>query len=189
VSSTNRGSKRSEADFYPTPEWCVHALLNAWTPPKYGRWLEPCAGDGAIIKAVTSFYQDRYELLPAWEAVELRGECSDDLDRHALILSSQCPANFLQLDPAPGRYSVIITNPPYNLALEFIKHSLKFTDRVAMLLRLNFLASQSRREFHRRHPADVYVLSKRPSFTGSKTDSCEYAWFVWGDGGGKWRLL
>ena len=27
---------------------------------------------------------------------------------------------------------------------------------------------------------DVYVLPNRPSFTGHGTDSCEYAWFVFG---------
>jgi hypothetical protein len=26
---------------------------------------------------------------------------------------------------------------------------------------------------------DIYVIPNRPSFTGGKTDSIEYAWFVW----------
>ena len=49
-----------------------------------------------------------------------------------------------------------------------------------MLLRLSFLESKGRVKFHQDFPADVYVLAKRPSFTGDgKADSCAYAWFVW----------
>jgi hypothetical protein len=38
---------------------------------------------------------------------------------------------------------------------------------------------------------DVYVLSKRPSFSGNgKTDATAYAWFLFGPGrGGRWQVL
>lgn len=48
-----------------------------------------------------------------------------------------------------------------------------------MLLRLNFLGSQRRAAWLRAWTPDVYVLPRRPSFTGRGTDSCEYAWCVW----------
>ena len=48
-----------------------------------------------------------------------------------------------------------------------------------MLLRLNFLGSQERSDYLREHMPDIYVIPNRPSFTGGKTDSIEYAWFVW----------
>ena len=48
MSATNRGAVRNEHDFYPTPAWCVHRLLEA-VPLPAGRWLEPCVGDGAKI--------------------------------------------------------------------------------------------------------------------------------------------
>ena len=53
---------------------------------------------------------------------------------------------------------------------------------VIMLLRINFLSSQKRYDFWQQFPPDgLFVLSKRPSFTGTGTDSQEYAWFVWSD--------
>lgn len=50
---------------------------------------------------------------------------------------------------------------------------------MAILLRLNFLGTEGRSAFMREHAPDVYVLPNRPSFTGTKTDSIEYVWFVW----------
>jgi len=58
VSSTNRGNgKRSATDFYPTPPWCVHRLLDRLALPG-GRWFEPRAGQGAIISAVNGARTD-----------------------------------------------------------------------------------------------------------------------------------
>ena len=64
--------------------------------------------------------------------------------------------------------------------MEFLTHAMLFADRVVMLLRLNFLAGGGRADFMRAQEPDVYVLPNRPSFTGHGTDSCEYAWFVFG---------
>lgn len=88
-------------------------------------------------------------------------------------------------------------NPPYTHALEFVKVGLSLTRSssvegvVAALLRINWMAGQGRRDFHQAWPCDVWVLPKRPSFTGDgKTDATEYAWFVWGaEYGGRWKVL
>ena len=54
-----------------------------------------------------------------------------------------------------------------------------------MLLRLNWLGSEDRAAWLRRHPPSVYVLPNRPSFVeGGGTDATEYAWFIWGEGFG-----
>jgi len=42
---------RIKDDVYPTPEWCVHRLLDEWCPNLPSILLEPCVGDGAILKA------------------------------------------------------------------------------------------------------------------------------------------
>ena len=53
---------------------------------------------------------------------------------------------------------------------------------VIMLQRLKFLATQSRYEFWQQFPPDgIFVLSRRPVFVGTKSDSQEYCWFVWSD--------
>ena len=75
---------------------------------------------------------------------------------------------------------LIVTNPPFSLALEFLEKSLREAEVVVYLLRLNFLGSQKRKPFWEKNPpSHIFVLSKRPSFTGKGTDATEYAWFVW----------
>ena len=82
-----------------------------------------------------------------------------------------------------GLQDVIITNPPFSLAMEFLNKSLAVTTEkgiVIMLLRLGFMASKKRYEFMKENPpTDLYILHKRPSFTGKGTDSQEYAWCIW----------
>ena len=81
-----------------------------------------------------------------------------------------------------GDVDLIFTNPPFSLAQEFIEHSMMFAPTVIMLLRINFLGSQKRYDFWQQFPPDgLCILSKRPSFTGTGTDSIDYAWFIWSD--------
>ena len=173
MSATNRGAKRAEADFYPTPAWCVHRLLEAVSFPG-GQWLEPAAGDGAIIKAVSQKRRDVH-----WDACDIRPEAKP-------LLEALEPTS-LTIGDARGlmvrtRRAVCITNPPYSLAQDFIELGLRTAYRVALLLRLNYLGSAERSEFLRANTPSIYVLPNRPSFTGGKTDACEYAWFVWYNG-------
>lgn len=172
MSSTNRGGKRSPADYYPTPAWCVHRLLDErlFLPGKH--WHEPCAGDGAIIRAVN----ERREV--EWSATELREECRADLE--PLTPRGLTIGDFTQAAYPPAKYDVIITNPPFSIARQIIEASLERALVVVALLRLNFLASEKRADLMRTNAPDVYVLPNRPSFTGEGTDSIEYAWFVWG---------
>jgi hypothetical protein len=48
MSSTGRSAVRREADYYPTPSWVTRAILQHL--PIAGSVLEPCAGDGAIVR-------------------------------------------------------------------------------------------------------------------------------------------
>jgi hypothetical protein len=97
---------------------------------------------------------------------------------------------------------LIVTNPPYSLALPFAERALAHIRPggiVAFFLRLGFLASLERSEFHRRHPARVLICNPRPSFARflkkgklTTTDASEYAWFVWGgprEWAGTWAHL
>jgi hypothetical protein len=176
MSSTNRGGQRTEADYYPTPAWCVHRLLEEVDLPG-GQWLEPAAGTGMLIEAVNAVRRDIQ-----WRAVELRDACESPLSRVVGPSGQVSIMDFLQVAPPDSEQecTVIITNPPYSRAMPMIEHSLEFGARfIVMLLRLNFLASESRATFMRQHSPDVYVLPNRPSFSGHGTDSIDYAWFVW----------
>jgi hypothetical protein len=173
-------------DNYETPEWCVRAI---WphVRPISGAVLDPCAGRGAIVHLLTS---------SLYRAADVYG-CEIDKGRQVQCANLDPPprrcahADWLTAPSCvgppgkpPGWPRLILTNPPYRLALPFVEKALTATapvgGEVCMLLRLNFLGSQKRGLWLRDHLPDVYVLSERPSFTGKGTDATEYAWFVWG---------
>ncbi len=175
MSATNRSDVRVALDVYPTPAWCVHRLLEDVQLPG-GHWSEPCAGDGAVIKAVNEIREDI-----VWSAIELRLECRQRLMRTgARVRIADALESPWQLHDEI--IDVVITNPPYALAEEFLEKALKMAPFVAMLLRLDFLGSARRAPFFRTTPPDVHVLPNRPSFVRGGHDNCEYAWFVWHEG-------
>ena len=174
MSSTKKNSnKRAENDYYPTPDWCVNRLLDDLSLPP-GNWLEPAAGDGAVIRAVNKSYKRPV----AWTAAELQDKFKSDLE--ALVDPSRVHMGSFFETGLNKEFDVVITNPPFSKALEFIKKSIELEpEYVCMLLRLNFMGSGERSDFLREHTPDIYVLPNRPSFNGKGTDSIEYAWFVW----------
>jgi hypothetical protein len=74
---------------------------------------------------------------------------------------------------------LIITNPPFSIALEFLQKSLTEAQCVCYLLRLSFLGSKGRKPFWRENTPTHQMVIDRPSFTGNGTDNSEYAWFCW----------
>jgi hypothetical protein len=172
VSATGRSDVRHPDDFYSTPGWCVRAILPHLQPVS-AFTLDPCAGDGAILR-------------------EINHGIGLEINRDR---AAQCEGIYLRnaLSPEPWpACRQVITNPPYNLAMQFVVRALKECDgEIAMLLRLNWLGSQKRAAFHRSRPSDVFILPRRPSFTGDgRADATEYAWFVWGlNRGGRWAIL
>lgn len=162
MSSTNRGSNRNPiVDFYPTPLYTLKSL----TDHHFINYpvLEPCAGDLAI-------------------ANELEKDGLVITNDNRLDTPTHYHENYLEWVPDIN-FKTIITNPPFSIAEEVITKALADVSNngeVIMLLRLNFLGSQKRHNFWQRNtPQKIYVLSKRPKFTGNSSDSCEYAWFVW----------
>ncbi len=198
VSATGRnlpGSERRADDFYSTPSWCVQALLRGVDLSGFGsKWLEPSAGSGMIVKAVSDALP---YWSPHWMLSELREEelrCDGALLRFLLacdltdeFVEDVQVGDFLTLPRfdeiigQPKPFDVCIGNPPYSLAQEFVDRALGCSRVVAFLLRLNFPGSRKRAAWLRRSTPSVYVLPRRPSFTDdNKTDACEYAWFLWG---------
>lgn len=179
MSATNRGAIRRDADYYPTPAWCVRALLKTVQLPG-GRWLEPAAGDGAIIRVVLEHRRD-----VSFAACDIDETHRPSLENAGAALIRI--DDFVKLEryepvPVTPYYQVVITNPPFSQAMEFTEAALRRAPVVVMLLRLNWLASQKRNAFLRENPPSVYVLPRRPSFTGTGTDATDYAWMVWGMG-------
>lgn len=174
MSATNRGTKRNENDFYETPGWVTRAIvphlrsMGLLDPDK--KILEPAAGRGAIINELVS------------HGVFVGNVHSYEIDEGRAEASGSCCDDFLSIAELPVKFDLIITNPPYSLALEFAQHSLTFLRPggvLALLTRLNWLASQKRATWLRSHTPSVFVLPKRPSFTGTGTDATDYAWMLW----------
>lgn len=136
MSSTNRGAKRIESDFYPTPLKSFNPLL-PYLPKDKLIW-EPAKGDGRLVRRM-----DEYGLKADGTDLSL----GDD---------------FLK---SVGPWHCIVTNPPFSIAKSFVSHALEISQETFMLLRLNFLGAKERKEWWKKHePSALFVLSERPNF-------------------------
>jgi hypothetical protein len=151
-------------DFFPTPKWATHALIE--NEEFTGEIWESACGNGAMSEVLSKTGQsirssDLYE----------RGYGEGGID----FLESACRA--------PN----IVTNPPYNAAEAFVRQGVRLADKkFALLLRLAFLEGANRANtiFAAMPPSRVWVFSERITFypagavqQGSGTTA--YAWFVW----------
>lgn len=166
MSSAKPVKERNANDFYPTPSWVTKLLLNRLDIRADDIFLEPAAGA-----------MDIYNLVEIDEHRKKFAELSLGID-------------YLKTD-MDFSADVIITNPPFSLFEAFIAtaihRDLKPTGTMAMLLRVNALGGNLRAAFWRMYrPTHMLVVTPRPSFSGSGTDSSEYAWFVW-DRGGRYK--
>lgn len=194
MSATNRGLARQKADFYPTPEWCTRRLLERLSPHRSSKadhrfrdsfkWIEPAAGEGAIIKAVESHAHKMSHFWPgtrSWTAWEIREECEAPLkeltDRVAI-------GDFLKTYGS-DRYDVAITNPPFQFCREFWQAMRPIANWTVLLTRLNWFGSAERRDmFVDDRPRYIFLLPNRPPFAVNAkgkpgTDATEYCWAVW----------
>jgi hypothetical protein len=158
MSATGRSDVRRADDWYATPTWAVRAI---W--PKLAAFdtcLDPCAGQGAILLALNEL-----ATMPRYHGIELDEEratiCANQ-NGFGCIVHDALDLDWRRLGLP---YELIITNPPYSLAQEFLEKALASgASQVCFLMRLNFLGAQKRAAFWRKHPCDVWVLPKRPSF-------------------------
>lgn len=157
-------------EVYPTPEWCVHRLLDVFTP--WGLdWFEPCVGEGAIIEAVRSHVSGIGECID-WETNDAR----EVPKPRASSFHTQRDVRAL----SHLRHDVIITNPPYSIAEEVVVACIPMARTVIMLLPMPFHGSGGRAPLIAEHrPSAIYQLPDRPIFAGTGSNSVEYGWFVW----------
>lgn len=175
MSATNRGAERKPYDFYATPIDVLENLLSNIDLNQYGdRVLEPSAGNGNICRVVKRYYPNK-----SITALEIREE---ELENLIQCSDEVFIDDYLQIDTG-SKYSIIIGNPPYSKAIEFVNKSLELLEEngvLILLLRTAFLESKSRYKFWQENPLSrLYTLSKRPSFTGKGTDATCYSWFMW----------
>jgi len=164
--STLKPTDREKDDFYATPRSAIEQLLQVekFRP----RVWEPACGDGAISRVLQ---ENGYDVTSTDLVDRGFGEPYRDFlfEQHAL---------------APD----IVTNPPFKLATEFVRHAQRVTGgKIAMLLKLGFLEGPTREDIHK-YLARVWVIRRRVTFlkggkefsrSNGKGGIHTYAWFVW----------
>lgn len=174
--------KRRELDFYPTPPEVTHSLMRFLFEKNIlsGETViwEPACGNGAMSNVLSQYAKNVIST-----DIRETGFGSGGID--FLNESRQCDA--------------IITNPPFALSEQFIRHSLDQAKIVAMVLKSQYWHASKRYDlFENSPPAFVLPLTWRPDFlfdqrTGDKraAPTMECIWTVWieGDTETKYSLL
>ena len=177
---------RVDNDFYATDPKAVQMLLDEITnrgyKPKGHNLLEPCVGQGHILDTVNRYFND-YFTPTALDIVD-RGYPNTIITDFLTWKSNKL-------------YDLIITNPPYSLAGEFIEKGmecLSIGGHMAMFLKLQFLEGQKRKDLFDKYPPKyVYVfrnrigpwrdgLDKNPDTGKRWASTITFAWFIWEKG-------
>lgn len=162
MSQRDSGYERKERDLYETPEWVTDSLVSFIDVKRY-IW-EPAAGGGKMVAAL--------------EKHNFTVHASDIATGKDFLAERYLPDETVH---------AIVTNPPYELATEFIEHALELMKPcqgvVAMLLRTDFDHAKTRQHLFSKCPAfwTKLVLTKRIKwFEDSKGQpSFNHAWFIW----------
>jgi hypothetical protein len=157
-------------DAYFTPPCAVHSLMALETLPT--SIVDPCCGNGAIL-----------------EVLEAAGHIvhGSDIVDHGWRPGCTVIRDYLA-GPIEMGAVAIVSNPPYKLAVEFIKKAVADGCTYhAWLLRTNFLESVSRKVFFEPHPPSRIWISSarlprmhRLGWVGKRSGSnVSYAWYIW----------
>lgn len=182
--STAVMARRIEApdslDFFPTPPWATRALVDdvmifegQRTRPSI--W-EPAAGAGHMAEVLreyarggAAFCSDVHNYGKGYHVGSFVGEGAD-------VVRTEC-----------NQFDWIITNPPFNLALEFAQRGIAETQRgVALLVRSVWAEGGERyRElFSKTPPTIIAQFCERVPMVKGRWDpaaatATSYAWFIW----------
>lgn len=154
------GRKKNDGiDFYTTPSWATEALMSR-------------ESFNGII----------------WECASGNGRMVNVLEKYNKVIATdiRTGVDFLKTTKAVNN---IVTNPPYIHAEDFVKWA-KFnaTEKIAMLLKLTFLESESRYKLFKEKffpLKKVYVFCKRVNMYREgdikpiNSGTIAFAWYVW----------
>lgn len=163
----NTAYKRCEGDFYPTPREVTEALMRSPARRLFdGKSIwEPACGEGHMS-----------------HALELRGfkVFSSDI---ADICYGVGGVDFTTQSKRQGDF--IITNPPFSLSEQFIRHSIQLGGSFALLLKSQYWHARKRLDLFREFkPLYIMPLTWRPDFLfgtrGGGSPLMDVVWCVWG---------
>jgi hypothetical protein len=184
--NSKRNEDKSSSDLYITPREALDAIWKEiesdilCIPKAVPAILDPCMGLGDISKYVSgnasNFTQiTTNELYP----------CEDG---SKLLIENNYNCDFLddnsRLAEFKGGFDMVIANPPYNKATEFVLKGFEYAPIQWYFLRLNFLEGQKRYDqlLSQFKLSDVYIFTYRVScdkgYDREETaNSVCYAWF------------
>lgn len=182
IQTTKALADRYTNDLYPTPvEFCRAALDTLHLQKDFRNILDPGAGLGAWGKAVNELTK----IDERFSNSKLIGvELDEDTYPDDNYYDEWVTKDFLEIE-THRKFDLIIGNPPYRQAEEFVRKSFELLAKggiVLFLLRLSFLEGQARgKNLWKQYPPwIVHVISKRISFTGNrKSDETAYALYRW----------
>lgn len=162
-------SSNIKGDLFQTHYPLTIKLLEKETFP--GTILDPCSGHGAITRVLKNKYPGMVDSFDLYY-----GKKRQDFFNYF------------------GLYNNIVSNCPYgDITDNFVIHAKKQADKVAFLLRTNYLSGQARHDStvydELKH---IYVFNRMPDLKAPirgdgkfPTAMIVYAWFVWEKG---WRM-
>lgn len=149
---------RAKDDFYPTPDWVGAILIKHHQ--FNGKIWECACGDGALAEQLAAAGYD----VVSTDLIN-RGYGKSGID--FLLESTAIAEN-------------IVTNPPFNLAYEFMEHGLFLGKTLALLLPIRYLAGLKRSKFYKTNPpCKIVIIPKKIDFLGIGKPVMEFAWFIW----------
>lgn len=162
---------RPADDHYPTPTEVTRALLSVENFS--GTIWEPCAGGGEMANVL----RRRCPVLATTLAPNDETDCFGGVGGGV---------DFLKTDWLAG--DNIVTNPPFNISEDIIRHAIKLEPtKISMLLNIRFLGSRKRKEglFAEYPPKRIWVFCDRPSmypadWEGKRGTTTEtFSWWIW----------
>lgn len=155
----NPSAGRQDEDFYPTPDEVTEALCRA---VKFnGSIHECCCGDGAMARVL-----QRHAYAVVGTDLINRGF---GIRRSIFDIKEPMAEN-------------IVTNPPFDIAEDIIRHCFTHLKprRMAMVLKSTYWHAKSRSVLFKEYrPAAVMPLLWRPDFLGKGRPTMEVMWCLW----------
>lgn len=172
IQASYRAWERKPSDFYPTPYDVTQSLMPIVKEmvSDGGKIWEPCSGNMDMTRVLE------------WHGYEVT---STDIRETGQGISG---FDFLNDDPQEKwgwipDPEMIVMNPPFSLAAEFIERALSYTPNVACLVKIDYWNAISRLPlFERRRPTFFLPLTWRPAFLRKERGNSPLmncAWVVW----------
>jgi hypothetical protein len=170
TANTKRNVSKDYSDLYSTPQEALKALCKVVEFNPSLTYFEPCNGIGGV----SEFFKDTLRIPMVTN--ELHGHMDSDYKEDYLNPSEDVKELW--------GFDVIVSNPPYKIAKEFILEGFRYSKVQFHLLRLNFIEGKARKEelFSLGHLKRIYVFSYRISCPKGvdmepQANAVAYAWY------------